>query len=193
MGDIHLHRYAGRAALTVPLGPLLDAYRAVFTVPPWNDPPEAVEEFAERLLAHVDVPGFTLLTATDGDVVTGFAMGWLTPEPFPTARSFAKVAAGLGADLVRELLIGAFNVDELGVTPAARGGGLGRDLLAGLVRDAPDGRAWLLTFATVPQAVTFYRRQGWIEVPYRTAVQTRLVVLLGPGHPAGATVAAAGS
>jgi GNAT superfamily N-acetyltransferase len=118
----------------------------------------------------------------------GFATGWTTPDPFPTNRSYADVAAQLGPRL-GPLLVGAFEVDELAVRSSARGSGLGRRLLAALCDGAaPDGRGWLITSRSAPDALTFYRRCGWHEVlPESGSATGDLVVLLAPQHPGAAS------
>lgn len=75
-------------------------------------------------------------------------------------------------------------VDELAVTPDARGTGLGAELLAAVTRAAPDGRCWLLTSAGAEATLRFYRRAGWHRVPVPVPGRAGLVVLLGPEHPA---------
>lgn len=57
--------------------------------------------------------------------------------------------------------VGAFEIDELGVTARARGTGLGRSLLR-LVTDARE-HSWLLTWGEAHDTIDFYRHVGWYE------------------------------
>ncbi|GAA3486831.1 hypothetical protein GCM10018987_09100 [Streptomyces cremeus] len=128
--------------------------------------------------------------ATGGPARPGSPAAGPPPGPFPADRSAGRVAAQLGPRL-RPLLVGAFQVDELAVRPCARGTGLGRRLLAAVCDGAArDGRVWLLTARSAPDAVAFYRRLGWHEVlPEPGADPGDVVVFLAPGHPGAASVA----
>lgn len=148
----------GRAVLEV-VDELAGLYEAVFTAPPWNEGAEDVADFRRRLRADVDRPGFRAVIA-DGD---GFATAWVTALPLPPIRAYQEIEAHLGADRVVELLDGACEVDELAVRASARRQGLGRRLLETAVAGAE--RAWLVTSRDAPDAVAFYRRAGWREVP----------------------------
>jgi GNAT superfamily N-acetyltransferase len=86
----------------------------------------------------------------------------------------------LGAERVEELLVGAFEIDELGVRADARGTGLGRRLLSVLTSAAPGGRAWLLTWDQAHETVAFYRRTGWREPEPLPGAESDVVVFLSP-------------
>ncbi|MEV5432019.1 hypothetical protein [Streptomyces sp. NPDC052701] len=118
---------------------LTEAYAGVFTAPPWEH--RNVEEtraaFRARLETDARRPGFRAVPAlSDRGEVNGFATGWTTRAPFRTGRAYGKVMRCLGADRVNDLLVGAFEVDELGVRSHARGTGLGRRLLSALTATA---------------------------------------------------------
>ncbi|WP_413093844.1 GNAT family N-acetyltransferase [Streptomyces nitrosporeus] len=119
-----------------------------------------------------------------GGGVCGFATAWTTPAPFPDDRSYADVAAALGPDRVAAWLCGALEIDELAVASWARGTGTGFALLAAVTEAAPDGRCWLLTSLRAKDAVRFYRRAGWYQVPVDVPGRGALAVFLGPDHPA---------
>jgi GNAT superfamily N-acetyltransferase len=164
---------------------LADVYEEVFSAPPWNESAGAAEEYRERLGADRLRPGFRAVVASSDAGVDGFTTGWTTPAPFPVERSYWRVAAQLGPRRVAELLVGAFQTDELAVRARARRTGLGRRLLdTSLEAAARDGRAWLLTDRKAEDTVAFYRRCGWHEVaPLPGADGGNVIVFLAPGHP----------
>ena len=172
----------GRAALDL-ADELLDAYAEVFSAPPWNEGEETIRQFADRLQSDVRRPGFRTVFTQSPAGVDGFATAWLTQEPLPAGRRYAHVAAQLGPERVRDLLVGALEVDELAVRPHARGHGTGRALLREITADAPDGRAWLLTSRLATETVATYRRLGWHEVPALPGPRTGVIVFLSPNHP----------
>lgn len=161
------------------------AYHEVFAGPPWDrDPQVTFDAFRDRLLDDVHRPGFTALIARSAAGIDGFATGWITGTPFRTDRAYPLVAEQLGPDRLAECVLGAFEVDELGVHQRARGTGLGRRLLTELVATAPNGRAWLLTAANATDTIAFYNRVGWHQVKPRPGTDNAIVVFLSPTHPA---------
>jgi GNAT superfamily N-acetyltransferase len=119
---------------------LTEAYVEIFTASPWEhrNAKATRAEFRERLEADAHRPGFRAALATSDDgAVNGFVTGWITQAPFRTDRAYGKVTARLGAERVNELLVGAFEVDELAVRSHARGTGPARRLLSALVDTAP--------------------------------------------------------
>ena len=161
---------------------LTDAYVEVFTAPPWEhrDVEHTRIGFRQRLELDARRDGFAAWTerAEDGRIA-GFVTGWVTPAPFRTDRSYGQVLERLGAEQVDELLVGAFEIDELGVLAWARGTGLGRRLLSTATDDQP---SWLLTWNQAHDTIAFYRRAGWYEPPVKGA-ETDVVVFLSPDHP----------
>jgi GNAT superfamily N-acetyltransferase len=159
---------------------LTDAYVEVFTAPPWDhrDPEETRVAFRRRLEGDARRDGFRALIERSADgAISGFVTGWTTPAPFRTDRAYGKVLERLGPEQVEELLVGAFEIDELGVRRTARGTGLGRRLLEAAVADHP--RAWLLTWNQAHDTIAFYRRVGWREPPAR-GPETDIVIFLAP-------------
>lgn len=140
---------------------LVAVYREVFTGPPWNETEGAVTAFRKRLNTDTRRPGFVAALATSGpdEVPSGFCTAWRTAAPFPTERRYSAVTAALGPDAVRERLVGALEIDELGVSPHARGQGLAGRLLDLVCAGEP--RCWLLTWTIAPDAVRLYERLGW--------------------------------
>ncbi|MEU2677420.1 GNAT family N-acetyltransferase [Streptomyces sp. NPDC007107] len=183
-------------------------YADVFSEPPWNEDPSAGGRYVERLAADATRPGFTAALALGEGTVGGFAEGtvggfaegsegsfaegtvggfataWTTPDVFPSSRSYGHVAEALGPGRAEGWLCGALEVDELAVSPDARGAGLGAALLSAVTEAAPDGRCWLLTSVHAEATLRFYRRAGWHQVPVSVPGRAGLVVLLGPRHPA---------
>ncbi|MEU6483535.1 GNAT family N-acetyltransferase [Streptomyces sp. NPDC046887] len=175
-------RHFERDILTV-ADQLAEVYAEVFTAPPWQhrDRAETRAAFRARLETDAYRPGFrAVLALSDGGGVDGFATGWTTLAPFRTDRAYPRVTRRLGAERVAELLVGAFEVDELGVREHARGTGLGRRLLGALTEAVPDGRAWLLAWGGAPDTLAFYRRMGWQEPAPLPGDPTDVVVFLAP-------------
>ncbi|MFI7062313.1 GNAT family N-acetyltransferase [Kribbella sp. NPDC050124] len=159
---------------------LTEAYVEVFTAPPWTfrDPDETRVAFRSRLEADGRWDGFRALVERSADgSITGFVTGWTTPSPFRTDRAYGKVLQRLGAAQVDQLLVGAFEIDELGVLKSVRGTGLGRRLLEAAVAEHP--RAWLLTWDQAHDTIAFYRRLGWREPPVH-GPKTDIVVFVAP-------------
>ncbi|MFB8084100.1 GNAT family N-acetyltransferase [Streptomyces sp. NPDC055992] len=165
------------------------AYAEAFAGPPWHEDPAEAAGYTERLREDTRRPGFRAALALSGDpdepgsaTVVGFATAWTTPAPFPATRAYAAVSSLLGPERTADWLVGAREVDELALSPEARGAGLAAALLESVTASAPGGRCWLLTSRSAGAAVRLYRRLGWREVP-APAGGPDLVVFLGPGHP----------
>jgi ribosomal protein S18 acetylase RimI-like enzyme len=147
---------------------LTTAYVEVFTAPPFEhrDPEQTRIAFRKRLDQDAERDGFQAwIERTDDGRIAGFVTGWTTPAPFRTDRSYGSVLDRLGAEQVDELLVGAFEVDELGVLEHARGTGLARRLLEAATRER--SRAWLLAWNQNHDAIAFYRHLGWHEPEVR--------------------------
>ncbi|APE20036.1 MULTISPECIES: GNAT family N-acetyltransferase [Streptomyces] len=159
-------------------------YADAFGVPPWLEGPEQAAAYLERLADDVRRPGFTAALALDGDTVAGWATAWTTPDVFPADRAYALVSAALGERRTADWLCGAREVDELAVSTAARGSGLGARLLHAVTEDRADGRCWLLTSAAAQDTCAFYERAGWTRAGHAGPGGSGLVTFLGPRHPA---------
>jgi ribosomal protein S18 acetylase RimI-like enzyme len=157
-----VHRH-GRDILEI-ADELTTAYVEVFTAPPFEDrdPEDTRRAFRKRLEADAGRAGFQAwIERSEDGRIAGFLTGWTTPAPFRTDRSYGSVLDRLGAEQVEKLLIGAFEVDELGVRRHARGTGLARRLLEAATHD--NERAWLLAWNQNHDAIAFYRHLGWQE------------------------------
>ena len=181
--SVDMHVFRG-AELLAHAHDLYSVYVDAFCAPPWNEDTENAVGFVDRLPEDVRRPGFTAVTAVEDEVLLGFATAWTTLAPFPTDRCYPQVAAGLGPGRTVDWLVGARETDELAVRSCARGTGLAGELLEAVTADAPEGRAWLLTSVQSGQAMSFYRRQGWVQATHPSPGGTGIVVFLGPRHPA---------
>jgi GNAT superfamily N-acetyltransferase len=162
---------------------LTEAYVEVFTAPPWThrDPDETRAAFRKRLDGDALRDGFTAwIEHSPGGGIAGFLTGWTTPSPFRTDRAYGAVLDRLGLAQTEDLLVGAFEVDELAVTQSARGTGLGRRLLGLATEEHP--RTWLLTWSRARDTIAFYRHLGWKE-PEVHGQEHDIVVFLSPNHP----------
>jgi ribosomal protein S18 acetylase RimI-like enzyme len=159
---------------------LTTAYVEVFTAPPFEhrDPEQTRIAFRKRLDQDAERDGFQAwIERTEDGRIAGFVTGWTTPSPFRTDRSYGCVLDRLGAEQVDELLVGAFEVDELGVLEHARGTGLARRLLETATRER--SRAWLLAWNQNHDAIAFYRHLGWHEPEVRGPEHDILVFTAG--------------
>ena len=159
---------------------LTAAYVEVFTAPPFEqrDPEQTWAAFRKRLEGDAERDGFQAWVERSNDGrIAGFLTGWTTPAPFRTDRSYGSVLDRLGAEQVEELLIGAFEVDELGVRRHARGTGLARRLLEAATEK--NSRAWLLAWNQNHDAIAFYRHLGWREPEVRGPEHDILVFVNG--------------
>ncbi|TDW21702.1 GNAT family N-acetyltransferase [Kribbella kalugense] len=161
---------------------LTTAYVEVFTAPPFEhrDPEETRIAFRKRLEGDVERAGFQArIERSEDGRIAGFVTGWTTPAPFRTDRSYGSVLDRIGAEQVEDLLIGAFEVDELGVLQHARGTGLARRLLMAAAEANP--RAWLLAWNQNHDAIAFYRHLGWTEPEVRGR-EHDILVFVSPGN-----------
>jgi len=161
-------------------GALADLYRAAFCGPPWNEDESRVARFVSRLEGDVDRPGFVAAVARMDGRPVGFGTAWRTPAPFPQDRRYGDVTAQLGGEWVSEWLVGAQEIDELAVSPAAQRRGIGPRILEILTGLGTPAGTWLLTSTKSPVTVPFYRKCGWRQV---TEDGTEIVVFLSPQHP----------
>jgi ribosomal protein S18 acetylase RimI-like enzyme len=154
---MNLERLTGH--MTLPrAAELIEIYSVAFAGPPWNEDGYGVADFAKRLTRDVHRPGFVAVLAIQDGKPAGFGTAWPTQQPFPTGRAYDLVRAELG-DQVEAHLVGAREIDELAVSPHARGQGLARRILDLLCADATN--CWLLTAPQAHDAIKLYERHGW--------------------------------
>ncbi|GLX00014.1 GNAT family N-acetyltransferase [Microtetraspora sp. NBRC 16547] len=149
-----LERLTGEETL-VRAAELIEIYSLSFSGPPWYEDEHGTAGFANRLVTDAHRPGFTAVLAAHDGNPAGFGTAWPTQDPFPAGRAYDRVRAEVGEQAVKRL-VGALEVDELAVSPHARGQGLAGRILDLLCEGAPD--CWLLT---AHDAIKFYERLGW--------------------------------
>ncbi|MEV0381143.1 GNAT family N-acetyltransferase [Nonomuraea sp. NPDC050643] len=154
---------------------LLEIYGVAFSGPPWYEDGHGVADFARRLKTDARRPGFAAVLALRDGVPAGFGTAWPTRSPFPTGRSYDRVRAELGGQ-AETRLVGALEVDELAVSPHARGHGLAGRILDLLCAGATG--CWLLTAPQAHDAIRLYERLGWQRL---TGPEAKVVVFTRDG------------
>lgn len=172
---MNLDRLTGDQALARS-AELTEIYSVAFAGPPWHDDGYGTADFARRLTEDVRRPGFRAVLAGHDGRPAGFGTAWPTRGPFPSGRAYDRVRGELG-DTVETLLVGALEVDELAVSPHARGQGLAARILDLLCEGAE--RSWLLTAPGADGAIRLYERTGWQRLTGPEA--TVAVFMRGPG------------
>ncbi|MGV9778449.1 N-acetyltransferase family protein [Streptosporangium sp. NPDC003464] len=155
---------------------LRSVYAAAFAPPPWCETSDQIDAFAERLAAHVRVPGFHCDVAYLDGEPAGFTYGFPTPDPWPEDRLYLPIADAVG-DL--SVLASRFEVHEVAVDPRCAGRGLGAALVRRIAAAA--GRSWLVTSPRATAAVRLYERLGWRCLREFTARGETFRVYLSPG------------
>ncbi|RAO24472.1 hypothetical protein MED15_00230 [Micromonospora noduli] len=137
-------------------GPLVDLYECVYAEPPYEEGPDQVARFRDRLPGETDRSGFTLVTVAVDSSLVGAAYGWTMAagewwsradtDPPAEIRAAAKLA-----------------VMEWIVHPHRRGEGVGAKLMRRLLADRSELYA---TLASDPRsrARKVYARNGWRQV-----------------------------
>lgn len=140
---------------------LYTVYPQCFAAPPWNETPDEIAAYPDRLHRQTAYPGAHGFIAATGDQIAGAVYGWPAPPHLPDDNQFDLAVRDAVTPQVAKLLIApAVIVAELMIAPAYRRRGLARTLLNRYITGYP--RAWL---ATHPQAdaVTLYETQGWVR------------------------------
>ena len=113
------------------------------------------------LAGHLNAEGLRAVAATDAARMVGIGYGYLG---VPGQWWHDQVRAALPEKTAVAWLDGTFEVCELHVRPAYQGTGLGRALLAELLRDVPARTAALTTPDLDTRARRFYRAGGWVDL-----------------------------
>lgn len=141
---------------------VVEAYRAAFTAPGYDETEEQVERFATDMLpAHAGREAFRLVLLREAGVVRGFCYGFTGQHGMWRTERVKQTAPPEAAPLLGQWLGGHFDVVELAVDPAAQGRGFGRSLMEALLLDLPHERALLSTYADGRPAPRLYARLGW--------------------------------
>lgn len=133
---------------------LVRLYAVVYAEPPYEEGPEMVRLFAQKLPEEIARPGFALVHATAGGRSVGLAYGWTMPAGrwWPTAEDGPP-------EHIREAQ--KFVVTEWMVHSDVRGRGAGRRLIVDLLSGRPEPWAVLMSD---PRAAArgMYARAGWL-------------------------------
>lgn len=154
-------------------GALWPLYRRVF-----DDFDDLVEWRNQVWERHAAREGFRLALARIGGRLVGFAYGYTGAHGQWWTDNAAQV---LHQAVAADWLGGHFEVVSVGVDEAARGAGIGRQLLAALT-DGLDQRRWLLMTSADPDdpARRLYRAAGWAVIGPGVGVDT---VIMGRARP----------
>ncbi|WP_328474580.1 GNAT family N-acetyltransferase [Actinoplanes sp. NBC_00393] len=138
---------------------LLPVYQQCFSGPPWNETPEQIAGYPQRLAGQTTNPAAYGVVAYREGELAGAVYGWPAPALLPADNEFDRALRDAVTPQVAALLVApAVVVAELMVAPAHRGQGLGRKLLTRYVAGHP--RAWLVAHPDAA-AVRLYESTGW--------------------------------
>ena len=173
-----------RTALQAGAEEVLDVYAEAMAVPR-----QVAAGRRSILSSHLDREGLCTVAARDGSgALVGVAYGHLGAHgQWWHERVGAALGDTLGSAAAQDWLGEAFEVCELHVRPAHQGTGLGRELLAALLEDAPGRTALLTTPDAETRARGFYRAGGWLDLVRRLRFpgDPREFAVLGLRLPAG--------
>lgn len=109
--------------------------------------------------AHSSRRGFRLVRAERGEVLLGFAYGYTGDRGQWWTDNAGKV---LSPEVAEPWLGGHFEVVSIGVVAAARGRGIGRELMHRLIAGLPHDRLLLMTTSdSRDPARRLYDSEGW--------------------------------
>jgi GNAT superfamily N-acetyltransferase len=151
-----------------------DVYHRVYREPPYREDAAAADGFAEQLVRHAALPGFSVTTVLDGCMLGGFAYGVRREEGWWHPRAAAPAPRWLRRPL--------FYVYELAVVREQRGRGHGRELLDLLLADRTEPFAVLAASNGAPVR-GLYRRWGWEKVGTLTGPPDGVDLLARPLAP----------
>ena len=140
--------YLDPAAVLEQAANLIAIAVAVFTAPPWNEPPALAARAALRLLTDSAHGGFTAAVATREADLCGFAYG-------VRSRHLETLAGAAPSPLV------PFELRELATDPRHRGTGIGAQLHDAIAQRTVGTPGWLTTHPAARPALNLYRSRGW--------------------------------
>jgi GNAT superfamily N-acetyltransferase len=138
---------------------LFELYRLSFAEPPWDETPEQVAKFPDRLAFQLQTyPGMHGMAARVDGRLAGFIYGWPAAPAFPDTSFYRRLTEAFPEETHARLLAPAIEVVNLTVSGEHRGKGIGRTLLAAYIDGWP--QAWLCTHPKAP-ARRLYDSAGW--------------------------------
>jgi GNAT superfamily N-acetyltransferase len=143
---------------------LREVYAAVFTGPPFLEPAERAELFAQELRSELGAPGFACYTAREAGRLLGFIYGYVAEIADPPSDWELRLLGAVGPGAADRWIRGQFAVAWFAIRPELQGCGIGSRLYDLLLRTTDGPRAWLVTHDLESPARAFYRRRGWREL-----------------------------
>ncbi len=144
---------------------IIDAYRAAFSAPPYNESEADVSRFVDFFASHIERAGFTCFAAREipaGNNKTGQVVGWAHGYTCqPGQWWYDTVSRKLAGGAVQRWMVEAFELVELGVRPSHQGCRLGSRLHDALFQHIPHDTALLSTMTGRTVARHLYNRRGW--------------------------------
>ncbi len=152
---------------------IVDAYRAAFSGPPYNESDADVGRFVDFFASHVERAGFTCFVARElsagsgnaglsGNPVSGHIVGWAHGYTCqPGQWWYDTVSQKLAGGAVKRWMVEAFELVELGVRPSHQGCHLGSRLHDALFRHISHRTALLSTMTGDTVARRLYNHRGW--------------------------------
>ena len=132
---------------------LAAAYREAYIgTPQEHDPFYSTERFIERFNGYASAPGFELVTAHDGDQLTGYVFGYALP---PGARWWNGLLDQVPQGFTDETGTRTFALNELHVRTPWRGRGVATRLHAELLAHRKEERATILVRPDNPARSTY--------------------------------------
>lgn len=127
-------------------------------------PPTVVANRVGYATAHSERDGFRAVAALDRDgTLIGFGYGYTTAAGQWWHDQVRSAVGALGPDW----LPGSLELCELHVTPRRQGAGIGREVLLGLLSDAPHPTVLLSTPEGETRAWRLYRSLGFVDLARR--------------------------
>jgi len=159
---------------------LVQVYRCVFTLPPYDESETDAQQFGQSLAKFAQYTGFRCVVARDRTTagIVGLALGW-TSAPGRWWRDILE--KDLDRQTAQEWLSDCFEFAELAVIPDFQGRGIGGRLHDCLLADLPHRTSILTTLQEESAALRLYRRRGWVVLRsgYFYSDSTRPSVLMG--------------
>jgi ribosomal protein S18 acetylase RimI-like enzyme len=146
--------------LALDLQGLVDVYRRVFHLPPYQKTENEIEEFEAFLPVHARQPGFRIVGAAESGYhrVVGFAYG---RQLTPNLPWFEIVIPQIMQANIDRWTNNAYQLVEIAVDPQFQRNGIGGQLHDRLISDLPYQHILLSTMVGNTPAQKFYKNRGW--------------------------------